>query len=100
MPSASTAVRDGTIAETATARASGRPSRSRACNGPFRQASSASCSSLSGAGTRSRCGMRALAATWPCSSAATALTAVVPMSMPIVTSLRDTRVTVRQHGQS
>ena len=31
MPSASTAVRDGTIAETATARASGRPSCSRAC---------------------------------------------------------------------
>jgi len=28
------------------------------------------------------------------------LTAVVPMSMPIVTSLGDTRVTVRQHEQS
>jgi len=28
------------------------------------------------------------------------LTAVVPMSMPIVTSLADTRVTVRQHELS
>jgi hypothetical protein len=28
------------------------------------------------------------------------LTAVVPMSMPIVTSLRDTGVTVRQHWHS
>jgi hypothetical protein len=28
------------------------------------------------------------------------LTAVVPMSMPIVTSSRDTGVTVRQHWQS
>ena len=99
-PSASTAVSDGTIAETATARASGRPSCSRAASGPRRQASSASCSSWSGAGTRSWCGIRTRAATLPCSSAATALTAVVPMSMPIVTSSRDTGVTVRQHWQS
>ena len=67
--------------------------------GRCRHASSASCSSWSGqapaAGAESAC-----ATTRPSSSAATALTAVVPMSMPIVTSLRDTRVTVRQHGQS
>ena len=77
-----------------------RASWSSAANGPRRQASSASCSSRSGAGTRSWCGIRARAATRPSSSAATALTAVVPMSMPIVTSLRDTGVTVRQHWQS
>jgi hypothetical protein len=44
--------------------------------------------------------MRLLDTTRPSSSAATALTAVVPMSMPIVTSLGDTRVTVRQHEHS
>ena len=104
-PAASTAVSDGTIAATATARASATPSWSSAVSGPRRHASSASCSSRSGAGTRSWCGIRTRAVTWPFSSAATALTAVVPMSMPIVTSLlvtflRDTGVTVRQHWHS
>ena len=99
-PSASTAVSDGTIADTATARASGLASCSSAASGPLRQACAASCSSLSGSGIPRGCGIRVRATTLPRSSAATALTAVVPMSMPIVTSSRDTRVTVRQHGQS
>ena len=64
----------------------GEPAGRRAANGPRRHASSASCSSRSGAGTRSWCGIRTRAVTRPSSSAATALTAVVPMSMPIVTS--------------
>ena len=99
-PPESTAVSDGTIADTATASASGRASWFSAVSGPCRQASSALCSSRSGVGTRNSCGIRARATTRPSSSAATALTAVVPMSMPIVTSLRDTGVTVRQHWQS
>ena len=40
---------------------------------------------LSGAGAIRRCGTRARARTVPFSSAATAFTAVVPMSMPTVT---------------
>ena len=55
-PPESTAVSDGTIADTATARASGRASWSSAASGPCRQASSALCSSRSGAGTRNSCG--------------------------------------------
>ena len=54
LPAESTAVSEGTIAETATARTSGPgASWSRAANGPRRHASSASWSSRSGAGTRS-----------------------------------------------
>ena len=100
-PAASTAVSDGTIAETATARTFG-PGVSwlRAATGPRRHASPASCSSRSGVGTRNWCGIRARAVTRPSASAATALTAVLPTSMPIVTSSRDTGVTVRQHWGS
>ncbi len=57
----------------------------RARRGPRRQACPASCSSWSGAGVIRRWGMRARARTAPFSSAATALTAVVPMSIPTVT---------------
>ncbi|CFR82209.1 Uncharacterised protein [Mycobacterium tuberculosis] len=99
-PAGSTAVSDGTIAATASARVSGPTSRSSAANGPRRHASSASCSSRSGAGTASWWPIRTRAVTRPLSSAATALTAVVPISMPIVTSSRDTGATVRQHWQT
>ena len=47
-----------------------------------------------GAGVIRRCGMRARARTVPVSSAATAFTAVVPMSMPTVTE-PDTTVMIR-----
>ncbi|BCP39067.1 hypothetical protein MINTMi198_44370 [Mycobacterium intracellulare M.i.198] len=101
VPVASTAVIDGTIAETATAATSVRSASSaRAADGPRRHASSASCSRRSAAGTRSAWGMRTRAATLPSASAAIALTAVLPTSMPIVTSMRDTGVTVRQHWHS
>ncbi len=100
-PVSSTAVIDGTIAETAAAAMPGWwISSFRAADGPRRHAASASCSSLSGAGTRSSWGMRTRAVTLPSASADIALTAVLPTSMPIVTSLRDTGVTVRQHWHS
>ena len=66
----------------------------RARIGPRRQAWPASCSSWSGAGVIRRCGTRARARTVPVSSAATAFTAVVPMSMPTVTE-PDTTVMIR-----
>ena len=62
--------------------------------GPRRQAWPASCSSWSGAGVISRCGTRARASTAPLASAATAFTAVVPISMPTVTE-PDTTVMTR-----
>ncbi len=56
-----------------------------AWTGPRRQARAASCSRRSGAVDRRRCGTLARASTLPAASAATAFTAVVPMSMPTVT---------------
>jgi hypothetical protein len=51
MPSSSTAVSDGTIAATDTARGAIAPSASSARRGPWNQAAAASCSNCIGAGT-------------------------------------------------
>ena len=53
-----------------------------------RQALSMSCSRVPGSGDRVPWATRVRASTCPSSSAATALTEVVPMSIPIVTAMR------------
>ena len=85
-PPASTAVIDGTMAETATARASGRSSSAQARRGPSDHAWPASCSMQSAEGTIRSWGILTRASMAPSGPAATALTAVVPMSIPTVTS--------------
>ena len=60
-------------------------SSANALSGPCRQARAASCSRWSGSGARTRWATRARASTRPSPSAATALVAVVPMSIPTVT---------------
>ena len=57
-----------------------------AASTPSTQACCGSCSNRSGPGATTRCGIRARATTVPSSPAATALTEVVPMSMPTVKS--------------
>ena len=83
-PSSSTAVSDGTIAATETARGCTSPSASSARRGPSCHASAASCSNRSGDGTKNSCGMRDRATMLPSASAATAFTDDVPMSIPTV----------------
>jgi hypothetical protein len=85
-PRGSTGVREGTMAVTQTPTGSGTTevSSAMACTGPRRQAAPASCSMWSGSGVRRRWGTRDRATTWPSSSTATALVAVVPMSIPTV----------------
>src|SRR5689334_647594 len=85
-PSSPTAHSDGTIDATATPRGSMAPSASSAARGPSNHACLASCSNRCGDGVNHGCGMRARATTLPSSSAATALTDDVPMSMPTVVS--------------
>ena len=85
-PLASTAVSDGTMAATQAAR--GSPAcrtSSHAAAAPRRQAPAASCSRRPGAGARNSWGCRVRARIVPVSSTATALVAVVPTSIPIVT---------------
>ena len=85
-PRSSTAVSDGTMAATHTA--CGSPARrtsAQAASGPACQALAASCSSSPGAGTRNSWGRRVRARIRPSASTATALTDVVPTSIPIVT---------------
>src|SRR5579883_2713373 len=90
MPRRSTAVMEGTMEATHTPRASGKAlaMAKNARRGPLLQAWAASCSIWPASGTIRRWGMRALASTRPSASAATALTEVVPMSMPMVTSAK------------
>src|SRR5262249_12899250 len=59
----------------------------RASRTPARQARSTSCSNEPGSAVCTSCGTRARASTSPSPATATAFTAVVPMSMPTVTSL-------------
>ena len=61
------------------------PSASSARRGPSCHATAASCSKRCGLGTGNSCGMRERATTLPSSSAATAFTDDVPMSIPTVT---------------
>ena len=97
-PRRSTAVSEGTIPETqipAIRWGSSAPGRSvgvaiasrstaRARRGPRRQAAAASCSMWSPDEWMIRCGTRELATTSPSSATASALTEVVPMSIPTV----------------
>src|SRR5438067_482334 len=95
MPLASTAQSDGTIPVTLTATTSSLAMAASARRGPRRQAWAASCSSWSGWGVSSLWGTRVRATTFPSSSAATAFTDVVPMSMPTANGECDAGVIVR-----